>query len=193
MWHGEQRHSLNFAITDHLQEYLYLKSCVIWSLPLSPFGTPGRVTVCLIARLPALAYLTEMMRESDAHSKLGDGNPSSTPDLIPEEIQPNQSEEEREMGESTVTEQAKGGSDPEKAVHTYNNVKEGTVGTSASKDAPNLPEPAANPASNGVFGEEDNEYISGYKLYVALFGIVSVFFLVLLDFSITATVSAGSF
>lgn len=97
------------------------------------------------------------------------------------------------MGESTMIEQEKEGSGPEKAVHTYNNVKEGTVGTIASKSAPKLPEPTANPASNGVFGEEDIEYISGYKLYVALFGIVSVFFLVLLDFSITATVSAGSF
>ena len=43
-----------------------------------------------------------------------------------------------------------------------------------------------------MFGEEDNEYISGYKLYAALFGIMSVFFIVLLDFSIIATVSTDS-
>lgn len=92
------------------------------------------------------------------------------------------------MAETTVTGVGKEGLDPEKAVHTQNSARKGSI---ASKTDPDQRESTANPASNDLFGEEDNEYISGYKLYVALFGIVAVFFLVLLDFSITATVSAG--
>ncbi|KAK2601185.1 hypothetical protein N8I77_010653 [Diaporthe amygdali] len=82
-----------------------------------------------------------------------------------------------------------GGQDPEKAVNTYDSVPEENLGTIPPKTTPVSPEIAANPTSRGNFDEEDKEYISGYKLYVALFGIISVFFLVLLDFSITATVT----
>ncbi|KAK7717951.1 hypothetical protein SLS63_010601 [Diaporthe eres] len=59
--------------------------------------------------------------------------------------------------------------------------------TTASKTDLDATETAANPASQNHFGDEDKEYITGYKLYAALFGIICVFFLVLLDFSITAT------
>ncbi|KAG6354246.1 hypothetical protein INS49_004851 [Diaporthe citri] len=86
-----------------------------------------------------------------------------------------------------MTSPDKGGPDPEKAVQPHNRVQEGILRTTASKTAPDATEPAANPASRNHFGDEDNEYITGYKLYAALFGIVCVFFLVLLDFSITAT------
>lgn len=83
----------------------------------------------------------------------------------------------------------KEGPDPEKAVHTHDDVQEEISGATASRTAPAI---AANPTSKDDFGKEDNEYISGYKLYVTLFGIISVFFLVLLDFSIIATVSMDS-
>lgn len=86
----------------------------------------------------------------------------------------------------------KGGPDPEKIVHTHDDVQEEISGTTASRTAPDLPEIAAYPTSPDDFGREDDEYISGYKLYAALFGIISVFFLVLLDFSIISTVSTGS-
>lgn len=82
-----------------------------------------------------------------------------------------------------------GGPDPEKAVHTHDHVQEAIQGTTASKTAPGATKTAANLTSQNHFGDEDNEYITGYKLYAALFGIICVFFLVLLDFSITATVS----
>lgn len=84
-----------------------------------------------------------------------------------------------------------GGPSPEnlKAMHTHTNFPDEILGTNASKTAAVLTGTAANPALENHFGEEDHEYISGYKLYSALFGIVCVFFIVLLDFSITATVS----
>ncbi|KAI8955553.1 efflux pump protein [Xylaria longipes] len=80
-----------------------------------------------------------------------------------------------------------GGPDPEKPVHTHDDVQEEDVGPTASKPAQDLPEIAANPTSNDDFGREDDEYISGYKLFAALFGITSVFFIILLDFSIIST------
>lgn len=134
-----------------------------------------------------------MTRDSRAHSELGDGKSSSPPNMVREEIQPSQAETAQGIAETTVTGMEKEGLDPEKAVHTQNSIPSGNSGTVASKTAPDLRGSTANPASNNLFGEEDNEYISGCKLYVALFGIVAVFFLVLLDFSITATVSAGGF
>lgn len=85
--------------------------------------------------------------------------------------------------------QGNGGSDPEKHTHADGNVEQGINGTVASKTASKPEEATTNPTSNNAFGDEDDEYISGFKLYIALFSIVSVFFLVLLDFSITATVS----
>lgn len=86
----------------------------------------------------------------------------------------------------------KGGPALEKPLSMHNNVPGGTLGTATSKVAPDATEIAAGPASQHQFGEEDKEYISGYKLFAALFSIICVFFLVLLDFSITATVSTGS-
>lgn len=70
--------------------------------------------------------------------------------------------------------------------------KKEDLGSTASKTAPVSPEMSAHPTSPDDFGREDDEYISGYKLYAALFGIASVFFIVLLDFSIISTVSADS-
>lgn len=86
----------------------------------------------------------------------------------------------------------KGGPDPGKAAYTHNHVQEGILGATAPKSAPDAAETTTSPAAPNHFGDEDNEYITGYKLYAALFGIICVFFLVLLDFSITATVSTDS-
>jgi hypothetical protein len=63
------------------------------------------------------------------------------------------------------------------------------LGIHTSDTAPAAAGIAENPTGSDDFGREDKEYISGYKLFAALFGIVSVFFIVLLDFSIIATVS----
>ena len=124
-----------------------------------------------------------------ASSKLGDGRSSSPPTSIREKIQPGQVEG---AAETIMTAPKKGGSDPEKAVHTHDDVQEEISGVTASGTAPDSLGIAANPTSRDDFGQEDDEYIIGYKLYGALFGIVSVFFLVLLDFSIIATVSTDS-
>ncbi|KAI0403185.1 major facilitator superfamily transporter [Xylaria palmicola] len=81
----------------------------------------------------------------------------------------------------------KGGSDPEKPVHTHNDGQQDNAGSTAVRTAQYLPEIAADSTPNYDFGREDAEYISGYKLYAALFGITSVFFIILLDFSIIST------
>ncbi|KAI8186434.1 Efflux pump mokI [Colletotrichum sp. SAR 10_75] len=78
-------------------------------------------------------------------------------------------------------------SSSKKAENAHDDAQREIQGTAAPDTGPESPEADANPAVNGDFGKEDHEYISGYRLYAALFGIMSVFFLVLLDFSITAT------
>ncbi|KAF4412777.1 Efflux pump mokI [Colletotrichum fructicola] len=82
-------------------------------------------------------------------------------------------------------------SNSKKAENAHGDAQGDIQWTAATSTDPELPEIATNPVVNGDFGKEDHEYISGYRLYAALFGIMSVFFLVLLDFSITATVSTG--
>ncbi|KAI1345651.1 putative MFS multidrug transporter [Xylaria sp. FL0043] len=77
--------------------------------------------------------------------------------------------------------------DPEKPVHTHEELQGEHPGPTALRTAPESPETAANPTSHDGFGSEDDEYISGYKLFAALVGIISVFFIVLLDFSIIST------
>ncbi|KAJ0123685.1 hypothetical protein J7T55_012154 [Diaporthe amygdali] len=128
-----------------------------------------------------------MTRESESHSKSADDRSSSSPTLLREKTQPSQAEAAEGGPETAMIAPKTGGQDPEKAVNTYDSVPEENLGTTAPKTTAVSPEIAANPTSRGNFDEEDKEYISGYKLYVALFGIISVFFLVLLDFSITAT------
>ncbi|EQB55881.1 major facilitator superfamily transporter [Colletotrichum gloeosporioides Cg-14] len=82
-------------------------------------------------------------------------------------------------------------SDSKKAEDVHGDAQEKIQGIAATGTGtgtgPESPETAANLNVNDEFGKEDHEYISGYRLYAALFGIMSVFFLVLLDFSITAT------
>uniref|UniRef100_L2FW97 MFS multidrug transporter n=1 Tax=Colletotrichum fructicola (strain Nara gc5) TaxID=1213859 RepID=L2FW97_COLFN len=78
-------------------------------------------------------------------------------------------------------------SNSKKAENAHGDAQGDIQWTAATSTDPELPEIATNPVVNGDFGKEDHEYISGYRLYAALFGIMSVFFLVLLDFSITAT------
>ncbi|KAF7515193.1 hypothetical protein G7054_g14704 [Neopestalotiopsis clavispora] len=75
-------------------------------------------------------------------------------------------------------------STPEK---TVTDPEKPALGVPTSDTAPAAAEIAANPTGSDDFGREDEGYISGYKLFAALFGIVSVFFIVLLDFSIIAT------
>lgn len=135
---------------------------------------------------------TKMTRESESHSKSADDRSSSSPTLLRGKIQPSQAEAAEGGPETAMIAPKTGGQDPEKAVNTYDSVPEENLGTIPPKTTAVSPEITANPTSRGNFDEEDKEYISGYKLYVALFGIISVFFLVLLDFSITATVSTGS-
>ncbi|KAI1274063.1 putative MFS multidrug transporter [Xylaria sp. FL0933] len=77
--------------------------------------------------------------------------------------------------------------DPEKPVHTHEELQGEHLGPTALRTAPESPETAGNPTSHDGFGTEDDEYISGYKLFAALVGIISVFFIVLLDFSIIST------
>ncbi|KAK1842008.1 MFS multidrug transporter [Colletotrichum chrysophilum] len=89
--------------------------------------------------------------------------------------------------EITMTATNMGISSSKKAENAHGDAQREIQGTAAPDTGPESPEANANPAVNGDFGKEDHEYISGYRLYAALFGIMSVFFLVLLDFSITAT------
>ncbi|KAI3395665.1 hypothetical protein diail_1034, partial [Diaporthe ilicicola] len=128
-----------------------------------------------------------MTRGTNTHSELRDGRDPQAPDLITGEMQPGPARGTGRTIEANLGVQEKGGSDPEKSTHTDDNAQAGVLGTAASKSASKPEETATIPASNNAFGDDDEEYISGYKLYVALFSIVSVFFLVLLDFSITAT------
>jgi len=69
----------------------------------------------------------------------------------------------------------------------HDDVQEDISGTTTSRTAPDLLEIAEDSTSLDGFDREDDGYISGYKLFAALFGIISVFFLVLLDFSIIST------
>lgn len=82
----------------------------------------------------------------------------------------------------------KGDADSEKPVPTHENVQDQCAVTTALRIATDSAEIAANPISNDDFGREDDEYISGYRLLAALVGIISAFFIVLLDFSIISTV-----
>lgn len=85
-----------------------------------------------------------------------------------------------------------GDADPEKAVHTHDAVQEEELSSTAAITAPALRDVAAHSASLNNFGRGSDEYLGGYKLVAALFGIACVFFIVLLDFSITSTVSKDS-
>lgn len=96
------------------------------------------------------------------------------------------------VAQTGMTGPKKEGPDPEKVMGAHNHVQEPSPQTTAAVDTSGAADNAADPASQTQFGEEDKEYISGYKLYVALFSVICVFFLVLLDFSITATVSTAS-
>ncbi|KAI0811599.1 major facilitator superfamily transporter [Xylaria sp. FL0064] len=81
--------------------------------------------------------------------------------------------------------------DAEKPVHTHEELQGEHLGPTAVRTAPESPETAANPMSHDGFRTEDDEYISGYKLFAALVGIISVFFIVLLDFNIISTSTVG--
>ncbi|KAI0414194.1 putative MFS multidrug transporter [Xylaria grammica] len=109
-----------------------------------------------------------MAIESESHFESGDGRPSSPSTVIHKEIHQRQTEGVADIAMIAP----KGGLDPEKPTQTHDGVQE---------------ESTANPTLGNDFGREDDEYISGYRLFAALFGITSVFFIVLLDFSIIAT------
>lgn len=133
-----------------------------------------------------------MAKESEPRSMLEDMPSSSPPTSVRDRIQPSQVEETDMAAKTTTTAPEKEGPDPEKAMGAHKHVQEASLQTTAAVDTPGAADIAADPVSQNQFGEEDKEYISGYKLYVALFSIICVFFLVLLDFSITATVSKAS-
>ncbi|ETS82216.1 hypothetical protein PFICI_07218 [Pestalotiopsis fici W106-1] len=107
--------------------------------------------------------------------KLGDGRESPPPPPSSEKTQ--QRPIEGAAPEIMMVTPGKRGPDPEKTA----------LGLPASDTAPAPSGIVGDPAALGDFGREDEEYISGYKLFAALFGIVSVFFIVLLDFSIIST------
>lgn len=132
------------------------------------------------------------MRESEPRLKFGDGRSSSLPTSIREKVQPGQAEGAEGAAETTMIAPKKEGPDFEKPVHAHDDVQEEDLGLTALKTALVSPEIAAHPTSPDDFGREDDEYISGCKLFAALFGIASVFFIVLLDFSIISTVSTDS-
>ncbi|KAI0449644.1 putative MFS multidrug transporter [Xylaria acuta] len=124
------------------------------------------------------------MVEPDSRLKSQDVGRSSLPTSINEKVQQGQAEG---AAETITTASKRGGLDPEKSVQTHDNIQEENARVAGSGTAPAAPETAANPISNDDFGREDEEYISGYKLFAALIGIISGFFIVLLDFSIIST------
>lgn len=91
-----------------------------------------------------------------------------------------------------MTEPEKTTSDPEKSAHAQNDTRGDIPVQIATGTAPVSSEVAAEKSKSlpADFGQEDDEYLSGYKLFAALFGIISVFFIILLDFSIISTVCA---
>lgn len=133
-----------------------------------------------------------MARESGPRSKLEDVPSSSPPTPIREKTQTSPAEKTDMVAETAMAVPENGGPDPEKVMGMHNHVQEPSPQTTAAVDTSGAADNAADPACQPQFGEEDKEYISGYKLYVALFSVICAFFLVLLDFSITATVSASS-
>ncbi|KAJ8115677.1 hypothetical protein ONZ43_g4611 [Nemania bipapillata] len=86
-----------------------------------------------------------------------------------------------------MTVSRKEGQDSEKPVHTHDGIQVEDSKFVASKSTCDSPGISANPTPGDDFGREDEEYISGYRLFAALFGITSAFFIVLLDFSIIST------
>ncbi|XPS69771.1 hypothetical protein M3J09_002029 [Ascochyta lentis] len=128
-----------------------------------------------------------MTTDSNSLRHPGDATSASPSTSIHEKTQPAHASQAEAAAGTTVVAPSKEDSDPEKAVHTHGCSQEEPSRMTASSNAPSIPETAAAPTSPGDFGTEDNEHISGFKLYIALFSIISVFFLVLLDFSILST------
>lgn len=120
---------------------------------------------------------------------LGPGPDSANEQSSPPETL-NPEEGQRHGGEIVVeTEIVNEGADTEKHLPTNEEIREKASGVFNTRTVATLLENNASPSALDGFGEEDDEYISGYRLFAALIGIVSVFFIVLLDFSIISTVS----
>ncbi|KAI0533762.1 putative MFS multidrug transporter [Xylaria digitata] len=119
-----------------------------------------------------------MTIESDQRLKSQDARRSSPPTSIGEKVRQGQAD--------GAAEAPTAGSDPEKSVQAHDNIQDDARVTPPGA-ALKSPEIAANPTSIDGLGTEDEEYISGYKLFAALVGIISAFFIVLLDFSIIST------
>ncbi|KAF2967751.1 hypothetical protein GQX73_g5836 [Xylaria multiplex] len=119
-----------------------------------------------------------MTIEPDQRLKSQDARRSSPPTSIGEKAR---------QGEADgIAEAPTASSDREKSVQAHDNTHDDARVTSLGA-AFKSPETAANPTSIDGLGAEDEEYISGYKLLAALVGIISAFFIVLLDFSIIST------
>jgi hypothetical protein len=125
--------------------------------------------------------------------QLKSGDERSSPPPLPSTREKIQQHDLEGAVETTIILPKNGGQDPEKSEHTHDNGQEEDSRPTASRTAPASPEIAAYPPTlTDNFGRENSEYISGYKLFAALLGIISVFFIVLLDFSIISTVSTDS-
>lgn len=103
-----------------------------------------------------------MAKKSELYSKLDDGASLSLPTSIRGKMQ---------------------------AVDSYGSFQGNISPTTDLSTASVSPVISAVSTPPGDFGWEESKHISGFKLYMALFSIISVFFLVLLDFSILSTVS----
>jgi hypothetical protein len=116
------------------------------------------------------------------------GRASPSPGSIREETEQPHAERPTEIA---MVMSEKGGPEPdhEKPMNSDNNIQERDSGIHASQNSPRHSDSAAIPTSPDAFGADDDEHLTGFKLFAALFAIVSVFFLVLLDFSIISTVS----
>ena len=133
-----------------------------------------------------------MTREPDPRSNLGGGQRSSPPPSIHENTELLEVEVQEGTAGTIAIAPETSNVISEKAVQMHDGAQEEISGMVAPKPAPDAPIPTSSFPMSDERGKTDHEYLSGYKLYVALFGIISVFFLVLLDFSITATVSKDS-
>jgi len=133
-----------------------------------------------------------MTRRSEPRLQLRDGASASPLPSIREKMQAGHAERVEVAPGTTSVALSQGALDHEKCVHSHGGFQ-GDVPMANALSAPSssLETAAASTLPNNS-SQENNEYISGPKLYISLFSIISVFFLVLLDFSILSPVSTDS-
>lgn len=133
-----------------------------------------------------------MTRESQPRSQLHEGSSASPLASIREKIQAGHAEEAGMASGTALVALSQGNLDQVKVVRSHG----GSQGDVPMTTASNIPSSSLEAAAASTLlndsGQENTEYISGPKLYIALFSIISVFFLVLLDFSILSPVSTDN-